>query len=133
MIVIATAQLADLLDVGSIQGYLQTCSYLLFQNNLTPVPGTLLAGFTQSTFAGYTAGGIATPTWTAPVIVGAAGVVTSAIVTWTGTGAAQNIYGYYVVDIAGNLVFSERYAGAPFSISTGISFFVSPYFSAITQ
>jgi hypothetical protein len=103
----------------------------LYKNNLTPTAANRVGDFTESAFGSYAS--VATTTWAVPSLVGAAGVTTANIIVWTATSGAENVYGYYFTLAGGDLWFSERYSAAPFAISTGLSFFVAPYFSVIVQ
>lgn len=131
MLVIASDHLTEFLQTD-IQTYLETLTYHLFQNNLTPTAASRIGDFTESTFPGYASE--ATPIWSAPALVGGVAETTSAQITFSCTGGGgQNVYGYYVTDAGNTLVYSERYAGAPVNMVNGAAYAVNPYFSAIAQ
>jgi hypothetical protein len=103
----------------------------LYQNNITPSDTDVAGTYTESTFAGYAALTLTGATWNAA----ASGTITySAQQTFTrnATGAAENVYGYYVTQSAsGILVWSERDAGAPFIIiNNGDAVKITPTISA---
>jgi len=77
----------------------------LFQNNFTPTTSSVLANFTECTFAGYAAQDISS--WGASVVVGHVATMTAAPNTFTRstTGAAQDVYGYYITNQAGSLLY----------------------------
>jgi hypothetical protein len=131
MLVIASDHLTQFMT-NDIQTYLETLTYHLFQNNITATTASRIGDFTESTFPGYV--DEPTSTWTAPVLAGAAAVTTAAQLVFSCSGGGgQDVYGYYVTDPGGTLVFSERYAGAPVSMVSGANYAVNPYFSAIDQ
>lgn len=74
-------------------------SLRLFQNNFTPVPGSLLSAFTEANFAGYTAR-VLTGTFGAPAqIQNGEYQISTGTFTWTyASGPDQTIYGWYVTD-----------------------------------
>jgi len=88
----------------------------LYKSDVTPVEGTTIGSsagqITQTTAAGYTAITLSTGSW----------AVATALGTTTGTYAEQTftfttsetLYGYYVTDLSGNLLWVERFTGAPF-------------------
>lgn len=84
----------------------------LYQNNYTPAPGGgfTLATFVQATFDGYADQDL--DAWGVPALVGSAGYVEHAVVTWTPTGTTtpNTIYGYVVYDPTDNTVlWAERH------------------------
>lgn len=93
----------------------------LFKNNLTPTPDNVVGDFTESTFTGYAAisfGSLGADGWTdTPIYQWAK---TAGTYTFNGTGGVnENVYGYYVTDGGGNLLFSHRFAGAPLVCGVG--------------
>jgi hypothetical protein len=88
----------------------------LYKSDVTPVEGTTIGSsagqITQTTADGYTAITLSTGSW----------AVATALGTTTGTYAEQTftfttsetLYGYYVTDLSGNLLWVERFTGAPF-------------------
>jgi hypothetical protein len=88
----------------------------LFQNNITSADTDTAGTYTEATFGGYAAIALTAATWGAA----AAGTITyGAQLTFSCTGAPSNsIYGYYVINAGGVLLWSERDAGAPYTIGT---------------
>lgn len=131
-VVIANAALTRflddmLLDAQELQGKLH-----LYQNNYTPVVGSVAGDFDVATFSGYPAGGhdFGVNPWPAATLDGSnnAQSVQAAIEFEHNGGATDNdIYGAYILDGNGLLVCAERYAGAPFVMDTlGAKFTVTP-------
>jgi hypothetical protein len=68
---------------------------------------------------GYTTGGISLTPGSWSVISGNPSQAEHTEVTWTFSGAAGNVYGYYVTrDIGGELLWAERFTNGPFNITT---------------
>lgn len=109
--------------VLSLQGKLdllnQKLDYLgglyihLFQNDITPTATTIATDFTEATFPGY-----------ATQLLGAWGFAYLEVeractihdpVLWMMTGASptNDIYGYYITDALGHLIYSERKEDPP--------------------
>ena len=87
----------------------------LFSNDVTPTDSSVVGDLTEvSGTTGYAATTLASASWTTTQVGG----VTTAVYserTFTFTTNAT-AYGYYVVDTSGNLLWLERFTGAPFSI-----------------
>lgn len=87
----------------------ETLTLHLYANNYTPVETSVVGDFTEATFSGYS-GGVALSNWTAPAIVG--GVATSAAdpvdQTHNGGATSNTVYGFFVKNVAGDLVWAER-------------------------
>lgn len=91
-----------------------TCVLRLFVNDHVPADADDETDYTEASFPGY-----------APVTLTSWGLVTTAAGTaqiahpaasWTrsaGGGAGDQVYGYYVTDAAGDLLWSERDPAAP--------------------
>jgi hypothetical protein len=90
----------------------------LFANDVTPSDSTVLGDLTEVAGAtGYSAITLVSSNWTTTQ----AGGVTTAIHsvrTFTFTTDATS-YGYYITNESGNLLWLERFSGAPFSIPNG--------------
>lgn len=106
----------------------------LFQNNHVPVFTDVLAAYTEATFDGY--GGSVVLAWGVPFINGSNQAECDAsTVTWVRSGGATSntIYGIYVTDNAGLLVYAERF-GAPVSMtSAGDTIGYTPRATLINQ
>ncbi len=90
----------------------------LFTDNITPDESTIVASLNEPVGIGYAAITLGTPaSWTFATVTD----VTTAsypLQTFTLTGAV-NLYGYYITDTSGNLLWLERFAGAPFPLGVG--------------
>jgi hypothetical protein len=89
----------------------------LYQNDYTPVAGSVIGDFTEATFTGYaeevTSGG----DWT--VTPGDPSVAEAGEIAFTSTAGSQDedIYGYYVVrETSEDLVYAERFPLGPYTI-----------------
>jgi len=93
---------------------------MLYQNNYTPVDGSVFADFTEATFNGYSAQGFA---FSAPTTVsGKATLVATAPCVFTSTGGspANTIYGYMVGDtLTGEVVWAERFGSSQAMVNNG--------------
>lgn len=101
----------------------------LYQNNITPSDSDTAATYTVANFTGYADAALTAATWGAA----SAGTITyGAQLTFTCSGASSNsIYGYYVVNAGGTLLYSERDGSAPFSIvNSGDAVKLTPTISA---
>jgi len=108
-------------------------TYHLYVGDVPPVilPGTVIGDFTEASYPGYAAQ--LSAGWGAAVDVAGRATATAANLTFTrgaGAGAAQNIYGYYVTDVGGNLVYAERGTAPPYVFAvTGDNLVVTPKFT----
>jgi len=86
----------------------------LFQNDWEPQRHHTLAQVQPASFSGY-AGLLTLNIWSAAVLLGEVAYADAQVKTWTHNGGAiaNWIFGYYVVDLAGSLVWAERSARAP--------------------
>jgi hypothetical protein len=106
------------------------CVLHLYKNNYTPVEGSTSSNFTEADFTGYAP--VALASWSLPVLTPPYEQVTSAAVPFTvGTvGVGNTIYGYYVTDLGGALLWAERDPNAPIAMTaTGNQYTVIPRFS----
>lgn len=101
----------------------------LFKSNYTPAHDTTLASFTEADYAGYARIDLDPADWNDPT----SGLPTSTIIFGIGaqvflaTASSQQVYGYFVLDATETLVlWAERFAGAPFTITTTIPAVVVP-------
>ena len=93
----------------------------LYSNDLTPAeatpgPGTS-GGPTQSTAAGYAAITLTGSNWTTTLASGVSTAVYPGVTFSFTTGASP--YGYYVTDTSDNMLWIERFSGAPFTLPSG--------------
>lgn len=118
--VIATQALLNILndarlDADELNGVLH-----LYKNNFTPAITSVAGDFTEADFSGYapydfSAGG---QNWPAAAADGSNNAESAhAIIDFihNGGGTPNDIYGWYIVDGAGNLIAAERLPGAPFT------------------
>jgi len=131
---IVLANLAKPVLLGLKLSTLNGGSMRLFKNNLTPTGANVLSDFVEADFTGYPTGtGVPlTGVFGTPYLNGSnQGETDGSLVTFTqtGTGTTCDVYGYYVLDGSGNLLFSERNAAAPIAMNAaGLSYTVLPQF-----
>lgn len=101
----------------------------LYTNDKTPAETDVVGDYTEATGSGYSAITLTGASWTvsgtAPTSIGYAQQ------TFTFTGALGNVYGYYVTRASGGeLLWAERFAGAPFNIANnGDQIKITPAFT----
>jgi hypothetical protein len=103
----------------------------LFQNNYTPADGDTVANYTEANFTGYSPP-ILGP-WTPATIAAPRAVATCTPVLFA-VGpvptVGNQVYGYYVTDVTGSLVWAERDPGAPVPmLNNGDQYRITPGFS----
>lgn len=106
----------------------------LFQNNHTPADGDTVADYTECTFSGYLVKTLLA--WSAAATVSGRAEITEALQTWGHTGGAtgNNVYGYYITDFAGNLLWAELDPAGPVLMdSSGQTYSVLPRFTLRSQ
>ena len=90
----------------------------LFKNDYTPVAGTVLANLTEADFTGYAVQNVNNPATQAALDVNNRAVTFWDLVSWTKNGATGNtIYGYWVVDNAGNFLWVERFVSGGYAMT----------------
>ena len=89
----------------------------LFGNNVTPSDSTVIGDLTECTSAGYAAITLASINWTTTQTGGVTTAIYSEETFAFSTDAVS--YGYYVTNETGQLLWLERFSGAPFSIPDG--------------
>jgi len=89
----------------------------LFQNDFKPRVSMLLADLQICNFSGYP-GLLVSFGWTIPDYAGGFATTTANELTWDHSGGPVGnfVYGYYVVDSAGALVWAERFCPAPMRV-----------------
>ncbi len=88
----------------------------LFQNNITPGETDVLGTYTESTGPGYAAVSLTGASWTVSSTAGPTSA-SYAQQTFTFTGAANSIYGYYVTQAnSSTLMWAERFSDGPYAI-----------------
>jgi hypothetical protein len=101
----------------------------LFQNNLTPVDGSVKADFTESTFTGYSPVSIARGAMGAPAIVANVAVCTlSTVPTFTCTaGSGQLAYGWFLWAFTANKVLAAQRFDAARNMSANTIERIDPF------
>lgn len=93
--------------------------YKLYTNDYTPLEDSTVSSFTEASTYGYTPVTVAPSAWT--VTTGTPGgdpaYGTTAELMFPFTGAAGNMYGYFVVGAtSGDLYWAERFGNGPINI-----------------
>jgi hypothetical protein len=98
----------------------ENISIRLYANNVIPNENSTVATFTEvANGLGYTTGGISLTPGSWSIIAGNPSEAEHTEVTWTFSGAAGNVFGYYVArDGGGELMWAERFSNGPFDITT---------------
>jgi len=102
-----------------------------FKNALEPDRPITIADIEPADFTGY-AGLQLVQNWTAAVLIGDHATTQADTITWTMTGLAVTnwIFGFYVVNTGGVLLWAQRAANAPIGmVNTGNVARFSPQFS----
>jgi len=97
----------------------ENLSLRLYGNNVIPNENSTVATFIELANAfGYTTGGQSLIPGSWSVISGNPSQAEHTELTWTFTGAAGLVYGYYVTrDTGGELMWAERFTNGPFNIT----------------
>jgi len=133
MIVLANSGKTRLLDQKVL--LLNNCTIRLFQNNHTPGAGDLATDYIEATFAGYGAGKLLDFA-ASSINAGGKAQANATAKTWTATGPSPSnvIYGYYVTDGTGALIYAEAAPGGGFTVNAaGMAYTVQPSFTDDTQ
>lgn len=102
----------------------------LFCNDYTPLDSSVAGSFAEATGGGYVTKALANGSWTESNVEGIEQVA-FAEQTWTFTGALTTnvtIYGYFVVDADGVLVYAERLPAAFTPAVNGDQLKITPVF-----
>lgn len=89
----------------------------LYSNDATVSDSTVIGGLTEVSATGYAAITLTTTNWTTTQVGGVTTAVYSEQTFALATTATT--YGYYVTNTAGQLLWLERFSGAPFNIPSG--------------
>lgn len=101
----------------------QALTVRLYTDDITPDETTTEANLTEVVGNGYAPILLTGANWTinpgnpSEGVYDAVGLGGSEPVVFTFTGAAGNIYGYYVTRSDGSLMWAERFTGAPFNVT----------------
>jgi len=89
----------------------------LYLNDHTPTDSSVIANLTEVTAAGYAAITLTTTNWTTTQ---SGGITTAVYSEQTFSfGTVATTYGYYITNTSGQLLWLERFSGAPFNIPSG--------------
>jgi len=87
----------------------------LYSSDTTPAETDTVATYTETSGGGYSDETLVAANWT--VTPGAPTSASYPEVVFAFTGAAGNIYGYYIVQaVSGDLVWAERFTNGPFNV-----------------
>lgn len=104
----------------------------LYTSNTTPADTDIATTYTEAAGGGYAAKTLTNGSWTVTTANDPSDA-TYAIQTWTFTGAltgSATIYGYYVVDADGTLIFAEKASATYTPANNGDQYSVTPKFQA---
>jgi len=121
-------------DAGELLllGYLRSqfngvaCRCRLFQNDKVPADADVASNYTEATFTSYAFQNA--QSWVAPTSSGGVAQITHPTLTWTvgAVGVGNQIYGYYITDGTGQLLWAERDPNAPINMAaTGNTYAVT--------
>lgn len=105
----------------------------LYINDITPNAGSTLGDFVEASFIGYLPGQI--NPWGLPVTVDGRARSAASAVTFTKTaGSPASVYGYFVTDENGALLWAERDPAAPVPMmADGQTYTVVPRFTWVSE
>lgn len=90
----------------------------LFKNDYTPRPQDQQGAYVEADFTGYAPKTGLSNAWNAAVTVNGQAYVALAPAVFTKSGATGNlIYGWYLVDSLGVVIFAERFVNAPIDMN----------------
>jgi hypothetical protein len=87
----------------------------LYSNNLTPSSTTVIGDVTEVASGGYASVTLTSSSWTVATSVGGITTATYSEQTFNIT-TSSTIYGYYITNVAGDLLWLERFTAAPFQL-----------------
>lgn len=106
----------------------------LFKNDHVPVVGDGNGNYTEANFSGYAS--VALGDWNAAILNDDdKGEIDGDPATFThnGGGTSNTVYGAYVVNNAGDVVYAERFAAPRVMASNGDEIVYTPKFTAVSQ
>jgi len=87
----------------------------LFKNDHVPTESDTVTDYVEADFTGYAS--ITLSNWDDPTYSSGKARIEHPQVSWTNTGAAaQDVYGYYITDASGLLLWAERDPNAPITL-----------------
>lgn len=103
-------------------------TYTLYTNNHAPTLSDTLASYTALTGFGSTPIDVLIAAWTFANVVGHIGALQAPNIAWTnGSGSPWTIYGYYIVDSTGSILFAAaQFDGAPITVAPSAGIQVTP-------
>lgn len=105
----------------------------LYKNDVTPSQSSVAGDFTVADFTGYSNKTLSRGSWASPTTVSNKASTSYAAQTFTNSGTAQTIYGYYVVGAtSGTLIWAERFSAAR-TLNNGDSVTVTPSLTANSE
>ena len=114
--------------LAALQTYLNGLTLRLYLNNHVPADSDTVSSYTEANFTGYAA--IALTSWGTAFLNGSnLGEIDHPTQTFTqtGTGTTCMVYGYYVTDGSGNLIWAELNSAGPFNMNaSGLTYTVAP-------
>lgn len=114
--------------LDATKSYRNSLTLRLFTNDHTPADNDVAEDYTEATFAGYSS--ITPLNWSDAVWDDVdAAISVEQVRGWvvTAPSPGQQVYGYYLTDPDGFLVYAERAIGAPTAMSTvGVAYVVYP-------
>lgn len=124
----------NLIGAMGVAGFAPT-TVKLFQNNYFPDHATVVASLTEATFSNYSAQSLAGLSVSSSLDASGRAVATFNPVSFTKSGATgNNIYGYYVCDPSGFVLWAERFDSAPISMAVDGAFIqIVPKFTTASQ
>jgi hypothetical protein len=91
----------------------------LYVNNVSLGAETFTgASFTEASASGYAAVTLTGSNWTVGTTTGVSSATYNSSITFTFS-VGQSVYGYYVTDTSGNILWAEEFPGAPFALPGG--------------
>jgi hypothetical protein len=87
----------------------------LYSNNLTPSSTTVIGDVTEVASGGYASVTLTSSSWTVETSVGGITTATYSEQTFNIT-TSSTVYGYYITNVAGDLLWLERFTAAPFQL-----------------
>lgn len=114
MIITTAAKSQALSYLVSKDTTIKTLTLRLFSNNITVSETTTATELTEVTSGnGYTSISLSGSSWVESVTGSNLSYPTQ---TWTFTGPKGNIYGYYVSDSAGKVLWAEKFPSGPYNV-----------------
>lgn len=83
----------------------------LFKTNVTVSASTVVGDLTEADFSGYSAKTLTRGSWTVTQVSSKASASYSDQ-TFTASSGSQTLYGYYIVDNSGNLLWAENFTSS---------------------